>query len=84
MLTYLYFAVGKVAGQRRRQQAVIIGKDRRDSVVRAKRLRRADPSDHGDDQAMELVAAAVGDKAAYKALEDSTVNAVHNLQNLYG
>jgi hypothetical protein len=50
-------------------------------VVRAKRLRRADPSDHGDDGSMQL--AVMGDEAAYKALEESTVNAVHNLKNLY-
>ncbi|KAH8948521.1 hypothetical protein BDL97_11G098400 [Sphagnum fallax] len=73
-------SVGRVAGQRRRQQAVTVGKERRESVVRAKRLRRADPSDHGDDGSMQL--AVMGDEAAYKALEESTVNAVHNLKNL--
>jgi importin subunit alpha-1 len=74
-------SVGRVAGQRRRQQAATVGKERRESVVRAKRLRRADPSDHGDDGSMQL--AVMGDEAAYKALEESTVNAVHNLKNLY-
>jgi len=72
-------AVGKGAGQRRRQAAITVGKDRRESVVRAKRLRRAD----GDEDAMQLVTAGTDDEAAYKALEDSTVAAVHNLKNLY-
>jgi hypothetical protein len=40
-----------------------------------------EPSDHGDDGSMQL--AVMGDEAAYKALEESTVNAVHNLKNLY-
>lgn len=74
--------MGKGAGQRRRQAAITVGKDRRESVVRAKRLRRADPSEHGDDDAMQLVTAGADDEAAYKALEDSTVAAVHNLKNL--
>lgn len=72
-------AVGKGAGQRRRKAAITVGKDRRESVVRAKRLRRAD----GADEAMQLVTTGTGDEAAYKALEDSTVAAVHNLKNLY-
>jgi importin subunit alpha-1 len=77
-------AVGKGAGQRRRQAAITVGKDRRESVVRAKRLRRADPSEHGDDgDAMQLGTAGMDDEAAYKALEDNTVAAVHNLRNLY-
>lgn len=76
-------AVGKGAGQRRRQAAITVGKDRRESVVRAKRLRRADPSDHGDDDAMQLVTSGTDDEAAYKALEDSTIAAVQNLKNLY-
>lgn len=76
-------AVGKGAGQRRRQAAITVGKDRRESVVRAKRLRRADPEDHGDGDAMQLVTAGIDDEAAYKVLEDNTVAAVHNLKNLY-
>ncbi|KAG0609539.1 hypothetical protein M758_8G192300 [Ceratodon purpureus] len=75
-------SVGKGAGQRRRQAAITVGKDRRESVVRAKRLRRADPEDHGDGDAMQLVTAGIDDEAAYKVLEDNTVAAVHNLKNL--
>lgn len=75
-------SVGKGAGQRRRQAAITVGKDRRESVVRAKRLRRADPSDHGADDSMQLVTAGTDDEAAYKALEDSTVAAVLNLKTI--
>lgn len=75
--------MGKGAGQRRRQAAITVGKDRRESVVRAKRLRRADPSEHEDGDAMQLVTAGIDDEAAYKALEDNTVAAVNNLKNLY-
>lgn len=75
-------SVGKGAGQRRRQAAITIGKDRRDSVVRAKRLRRADPADHGDGDAMQLAAVAADDDVAYKLLEDSTAAAVLNLKNI--
>lgn len=78
-----FCAVGKGAGQRRRQAAITIGKDRRDSVVRAKRLRRADPADHGDGDAMQLAAVAADDDVAYKLLEDSTAAAVLNLKNMY-
>lgn len=41
--------VGNVAAQRRRQQAVMVGKERRESLVRAKRLCRVGVSDDGDD-----------------------------------
>jgi len=75
-------SVGKVAGQRRRQQALTVGKDRRESVVRAKRLRRADPAEHGNDSGIQLGAVGIDDDAAYKILEEKTVTAVHNLKNL--
>lgn len=75
--------MGKGAGQRRRQAAITVGKDRRESVVRAKRLRRADPEERGDGEDMQLVTGGIGDEAAYKVLEDNTVAAVHNLKSLY-
>lgn len=75
--------MGKGAGQRRRQAAITVGKDRRESVVRAKRLRRADPSDHRADDSMQLVTGGTDDEAAYKALEDSTVAAVLDLKSMY-
>lgn len=37
---YVGFLVGNVAGQRRRQNAITVGKERRESLVRAKRLCR--------------------------------------------
>uniref|UniRef100_A0A2P2KU24 Importin subunit alpha n=1 Tax=Rhizophora mucronata TaxID=61149 RepID=A0A2P2KU24_RHIMU len=40
--------VGNVAAQRRRQNAVAVGKERRESLVRAKRLCRAGTSDDND------------------------------------
>ncbi|EOY07774.1 Importin alpha isoform 1 [Theobroma cacao] len=41
-------SVGNVAAQRRRQNAVTVGKERRESLVRAKRLCRVGPSADGD------------------------------------
>ena len=51
--------------------------------MRAKRLRRADPSEHEDGDAMQLVTAGIDDEAVFKDLEDRIVAAVHNLKNLY-
>lgn len=76
-------SVGKGAGQRRRQAALTVGKDRRESVVRAKRLRRADPAEQWDGDAMHIVTDGADDEAAYKDLEDKTVAAVLNLKDLY-
>ncbi|XP_024359531.1 importin subunit alpha-9 [Physcomitrium patens] len=75
-------SVGKGAGQRRRQAALTVGKDRRESVVRAKRLRRADPAEQWDGDAMHIVTDGADDEAAYKDLEDKTVAAVLNLKDL--
>ena len=52
-------------------------------MVRAKRLRRADPAEHGNDSGIQLGAVGIDDDAAYKILEEKTVAAVHNLKNLY-
>ncbi|KAA3487520.1 importin subunit alpha-9-like [Gossypium australe] len=41
-------SVGNVAAQRRRQNAVTVGKEKRESLVRAKRLCRVGPSGDGD------------------------------------
>ncbi|KAL2623521.1 hypothetical protein R1flu_003726 [Riccia fluitans] len=71
--------VGNQAGQRRRQQAVQIGKERRDAVVRAKRLRRGDGIQNGDfleshDLHME------GDVSGTNFLEEKTLTAVQALK----
>lgn len=63
-----------MAGQRRRQQAITVGKERRDAVVRAKRMRRADDSDEGmldDEQVSE------------RALAEDTVKAVEDLKSAF-
>lgn len=52
-------------------------------MVRAKRLRRADPAEQGNDSGIQLGAVGIDDDAAYKILEEKTVTAVHNLKNLY-
>ncbi|KAJ7546928.1 hypothetical protein O6H91_08G061400 [Diphasiastrum complanatum] len=71
-------SVGAVAGQRRRKLAVTLGKERRDAVVRGKRIRRADTND--DSEFMELAEAAVDDENAYKQLEEEVSQAVQNLK----
>eukprot|EP00250_Pteridium_aquilinum_P006370 c16313_g1_i1 orf=134-1771(-) len=66
--------VGNVAGQRRRRQAITVGKERRDAVVRAKRMRRADDDDEGmmdDEQVSE------------KGVAEDTVQAVEDLKSAF-
>lgn len=48
LILAFFFPVGNVAAQRRRQNAVTVGKERRESLVRAKRLCRVGPSGDGD------------------------------------
>lgn len=47
-LLCLIWVVGSVAAQKRRQNAVAVGKERRESLVRAKRLCRVGTSGDGD------------------------------------
>ncbi|KAL3690654.1 hypothetical protein R1sor_004305 [Riccia sorocarpa] len=75
--------VGNQAGQRRRQQAVQIGKERREAVVRAKRLRRGDEIQNGEftgshDFHME------GDVSGTRDLEEKTLKAVQGLKEAAG
>ncbi|KAI5074348.1 hypothetical protein GOP47_0010309 [Adiantum capillus-veneris] len=66
--------VGNAASQRRRRQAITVGKERRDAVVRAKRMRRTDASDEGmmdDEQFSE------------KTLNEDTIQAVQDLKSLF-
>lgn len=48
MFCHVSFSVGNVAASRRRQNAVTVGKERRESLVRAKRLCRVGIS--GDEE----------------------------------
>ncbi|KAH9735354.1 Importin subunit alpha-9 [Citrus sinensis] len=48
MCSVIWFLVGNVAAQRRRQNAVTVGKERRESLVRAKRLCRVGTSADGE------------------------------------
>ncbi|KAH9289777.1 hypothetical protein KI387_033894, partial [Taxus chinensis] len=66
-----------IAGQRRRQQAVSVGKERRDAVVRAKRLCRVDHNDE-DGNIVETDFAMADDIAS---LEDLTVRTVEELKS---
>ena len=45
---YIWWLVGNIAANRRRQNAVTLGKERRESLVRAKRLCRVGISGVGD------------------------------------
>ncbi|KAH7432282.1 hypothetical protein KP509_07G016500 [Ceratopteris richardii] len=67
-------AVGNVAGERRRKQAIIIGKERRDAVVRAKRMRRADDNDEG---------MMYDEPFSDKIINEETVRAVQELKFLF-
>nr|ATG70964.1 importin alpha isoform 9 [Juniperus flaccida] len=69
--------VGNMAGQRRRQQAVSVGKERRDAVVRAKRLCRVDYNDE-DGNMVDTDVAMDDDKAS---LEDQIVHIVEELKS---
>ncbi|MCO5600194.1 hypothetical protein L7F22_054302 [Adiantum nelumboides] len=67
-------AVGNAAGQRRRRHAITVGKERRDAVVRAKRMRRTDASDEG---------MIVEEKFSEKTLDEDTIQAVQDLKSLF-
>lgn len=73
--------VGNIASQRRRQQAITVGKERRDAVVRAKRMRRADDSDEGmvDDEEVSMCK----EEGSDKALDEDTVRAVQDLTSAF-
>lgn len=47
-LNVVFILVGNVAASRRRQHAITVGKERRESLVRAKRLCRVGISDDGE------------------------------------
>lgn len=68
--------VGNIAGQRRRQQALSVGKERRDAMVRAKRLCRVDDNDESTNIADTDVA--MDDEIG--ALEEQTVRTVEELK----
>lgn len=67
--------VGNIAGQRRRQQAISVGKERRDAVVRAKRMRRAD-----DKETIEDEEVAMNEQTSDNALNEETFRAVEDLK----
>ncbi|BBN13805.1 hypothetical protein MPTK1_6g06520 [Marchantia polymorpha subsp. ruderalis] len=86
---HLKSPVGNQAGHRRRQQAVQIGKERREAVVRAKRLRRGDAVPNGDqseapDSHMDEEATARAAEASSRALEENTLKAVKALREYVG
>jgi predicted glycosyltransferase len=73
-----FFSVGNTAGTRRRQHAVTVGKERRESLVRAKRLCRVGVSD------VEVDADVEGDMMIdeeQSILESQTSLAVQNLKS---
>eukprot|EP00249_Psilotum_nudum_P019946 c27487_g1_i5 orf=639-2306(-) len=72
-------SVQNVAGQRRRQQAGIIGKERRDAAVRAKRMRRMSVSSDGD--IMDDVETPFCDENSSKVLEESAFHAVQEFKS---
>jgi hypothetical protein len=76
-------SVGSIAGQRRRKQAVVIGKERRDAVVRAKRMRRADDS-IGDEGMLESEESSMSkEEASGEALDKDTILAVEDLKSAF-
>lgn len=82
-LTHLFFppfgvSVGNVAAQRRRQNAISVGKERRESLVRAKRFCRAGVSS-GDDGDISLDHDMVIDEEE-SILEAQTSSAVEELK----
>lgn len=72
------FSVGNVAGSRRRQHAVTIGKERRESLVRAKRLCRVGVSEGEVD--LEGEGEMMIDEEQ-SILESQTLLAVENLKS---
>eukprot|EP00252_Welwitschia_mirabilis_P027722 TRINITY_DN9595_c0_g1_i1.p1 TRINITY_DN9595_c0_g1~~TRINITY_DN9595_c0_g1_i1.p1 ORF type:complete len:550 (-),score=123.98 TRINITY_DN9595_c0_g1_i1:368-2017(-) len=74
--------VANIASQRRRQQAVSIGKERRDAVVRAKRLCRSD----NETENASMVDADACFENEMSAIEQQTVSIVEELKtaNLQG
>lgn len=72
-----WLSVGNVAAQRRRQQAVSVGKERRESLVRAKRLCRAGVSGEGDAQLDNDMMI----DEEQSILEDQTTSAVAELKS---
>ena len=75
-------SVGNIASQRRRQQAITIGKERRDAVVRAKRMRRADDID--DEGMLDNEDICVSkQEVSDKALDEDTVRAVEDLKSVF-
>lgn len=71
--------VGNVAGQRRRQQAVTVAKERRESLVRAKRLCRVG-TNGGDDEDARVENEMMIDEEQ-PVLEAQTVKAVEELKS---
>ncbi|KAG5408003.1 hypothetical protein IGI04_004322 [Brassica rapa subsp. trilocularis] len=72
-------SVGNVAGQRRRQQAVTVAKERRESLVRAKRLCRVG-TNGGDDEDARVENEMMIDEEQ-PVLESQTVKAVEELKS---
>ncbi|CAM6093384.1 unnamed protein product [Calypogeia fissa] len=67
-------SVANVAGSRRRQQAAQVGKERRDALVRGKRLRRGEANENGDaDMVMD-------EDSTAKVLEEKILIAVQELK----
>lgn len=72
------FSVGSVAGSRRRQHAVTVGKERRESLVRAKRLCRVGVSEGEVD--IDVEGEMMIDEEQ-SILESQTLLAVENLKS---
>lgn len=70
--------VGNVAGQRRRQQAVTVAKERRELLVRAKRLCRV--GTNGDDEDAHVENEMMIDEEQ-PILEAQTIKAVEELKS---
>lgn len=77
-IAYLIFSVGNIAANRRRQQAVTVGKERREALVRTKRLCRDgivnDDVDYSSDKEMMI-------DEEQTALDTQTSQAVEELKS---
>ena len=71
--------VGNVAGQRRRQQAVTVAKERRELLVRAKRLCRVGTNGGDDEDARVEIEMMIDEEQP--VLEAQTVKAVEELKS---
>lgn len=76
----LWWLVGNVAAHRRRQHAVTVGKERRESLVRAKRLCRVGTSGEGDGEGEAPLESGMIIEEEQSILEAQTSSAVEELK----